>query len=150
MPRIATVLIVVAALCVSCNRSARVAVSGSVMVDGQPLAAGDIAFIPASLGQANSAGAAIDRGKYSIPAQQGLLPGDYKVTIHAFRGTGKKTWDGMGEPTAPVSQKKFVEETEQFIPSRYNDATELTASIRAGKTNTLTFDLQVAGGRVAK
>jgi hypothetical protein len=138
-----------AAACAGCNRSGRVPVSGTVTVDGRPLASGDIAFTPAS-GQGSSAGAAIERGRYSISAEQGLLPGDYKVSIHAFRGTGKKTWDGMGEPTAPESQKKYVEQLEQYIPSRYNDTTELTASVRSGKNNNVNFDLQIGGTKSAK
>jgi len=132
------------------NRSTRLPVSGTVTIDGQPLASGEIAFAPASPGQGSSAGAAIERGKYSISADKGLLPGDYKVSIHAFRGTGKKTWDGMGEPTAPESQKKFVEQLEQYIPPRYNEATELTAPVRAGKSKDLNFDLQIGGGKSAK
>jgi hypothetical protein len=143
-------LVATGAACAGCNRSARLPVSGTVAVDGQPLASGEIAFAPASPGQGNSAGAAIERGKYSISAEQGLLPGDYKVSIHAFRGTGRKTWDGMGEPTAPESQKKYVEQLEQYIPSRYNEATELTASVRSGKSKDLNFDLQIGGGRSAK
>ena len=144
------VLTAAAAACAGCNRSGRLPVSGTVTVDGQPLASGDIAFAPASPGPGNSAGAAIERGKYSISAEQGLLPGDYKVSIHAFRGTGKKNWDGMGDPTAPESQKKYVEQLEQYIPPRYNDSTELTASIRPGKANSLNFDLQIGGSRSAK
>jgi hypothetical protein len=142
--------VAIAAAFVGCNRSTRLPVSGTVTVDGQPLAGGEIAFAPASPGQGNSAGAAIERGKYSISADKGLLPGDYKVLIHAFRGTGKKTWDGMGEPTAPESQKKYVEQLEQYVPTRYNEATELTASIRPGKSNNVNFDLQIGGGKSAK
>jgi len=144
------VLTATAAACAGCNRSARLPVSGTVTVDGQPLASGEIAFAPAAPGQGNTAGAAIERGKYSISAEQGLLPGDYKVSIHAFRGTGKKNWDGMGEPTAPESQKKYVEQLEQYIPPRYNDATELTASLRSGKSNNLNFELQIGGSKNAK
>ena len=129
-----------------CSRSSRAAVSGKVAMNGEPIASGDIAFVPVSLGQGAAGGAPIERGQYDIRADQGLAPGDYKVAIHAFHRTGKKTWDGMGEPSAPASQKHYVEELEQYIPTKYNDATELKATIVAGKVNRLSFDLRVSAG----
>src|SRR5690349_8547099 len=109
-------LVAVAALVmpiVGCRSSQRLAVSGRVSAAGQPLESGNINFVPVAGG--GSAGAPIDKGAYSIDAERGLLPGDYKVTIHAFRATGKKTWDGMGEPNAPAAQKHYVEELAQYI-----------------------------------
>src|SRR6476620_5618956 len=87
-----------------CGSASRAGVSGSVSVNGQPLEAGDLSFSPVAPQGGPTAGAAIVRGKYKVPAEQGLLPGPYKVQIHAFRGTGKKTWDGMREPRASASQ----------------------------------------------
>jgi hypothetical protein len=152
MPHIACEFIFIALVPVvtGCGSSGRVAVSGVVTVNGQPLEGGDIAFTPVSPDRGPSGGAAITHGTYRIPAEQGLLPSQYNVQIHAFRGTGKKTWDGMGEPNAPASQKHFVEEMEQYIPSKYNDATELAATIVVGKTNRLDFDLQIAADRKSK
>jgi hypothetical protein len=144
---VAALLVVFAA---GCGRSSRIAVKGTVSVNGQPLETGDISFSPVMPSGGPTAGAAIARGAYNIPAEQGLLPGDYKVQIHAFRGTGKKTWDGMGEPNAPASQKHYVEETEQFIPAQYNDATELKAAIAPGRANDVKFDLKVAAPSKAK
>jgi len=131
-----------------CDGSNRVVVQGTVTVNGQPLEAGVISFVPVS-GQGAGAGTEIEHGAYGIRAK-GLLPGEYKVAINAFRGTGKKTWDGMGEPNAPTSQKHYVEEIEQYIPAQYNDATELKSTITAGKANNLKFDLQIASGRKSK
>jgi hypothetical protein len=56
----------------------------------------------------------------------------------------------MGEPSAPASQDHNVKATGQSIPTQYNDATKLTATIVAGKTNDLKFDLQIPAGRKAK
>ena len=130
-----------------CGGASRAGVSGTVTVNGQPLEAGDISFAPVAPQGGPTAGAAIVRGRYKVSAEQGLLPGEYKVQVHAFRGTGKKTWDGMGEPSAPASQKHYVEEMEQYIPAAYNDATELRARVVAGKTNDFKFDLQVPAAR---
>ena len=148
LPRMVLAIILVAL--VGCGGNAgRGAVKGTVTVNGEPLKAGDIAFVGASAG-GPSAGASIADGHYQIAADKGPVAGEYLVQIRAFRGTGKKTWDGMGEPTAAESQKKYVEQLEQYIPSRYNDATELTASFRSGKSNNVNFDLQSGGTKSAK
>jgi hypothetical protein len=122
-----------------CN-SGRAIVQGTVTVNGEAVESGMISFIPVA-GQGVSAGTDIEHGRFGLRTG-GLPPGDYRVEIHAFRGTGKKTWNGMGEPNAPVSQKHYVEETEQYIPAKYNDSTELIATIVASKANELKFDLQ--------
>jgi hypothetical protein len=140
----------IAVLAAGCGRSSRIPVKGTVSINGQPLEAGDISFAPVSASGGPTAGAPVARGAYHVPAEQGLVAGDYKVQIHAFRGTGKKTWDGMGEPNAPASQKRYVEEMEQYVPAQYNDATELKATIAAGKVNDIKFDLKVAAPAKAK
>jgi hypothetical protein len=141
---LAIVLMATVAAWSGCGKSSRIAVKGNVLMNGQPLESGDISFAPISPGGGPTAGAEIKRGSFHISAVQGLLPGDYKVQIHAFRSTGKKTWDGMGEPNAPANQKHYVEEMEQYIPAQYNDATELKATIAAGKTNAVDFDLTIS------
>jgi hypothetical protein len=123
-----------------CGSSGQITVQGTVTVNGQPLESGVVALTSVD-GRGATAGTPIERGSFHLQAK-GLVPGEYKVAINAFRKTGKKTWDGMGEPNAPASQKHYVEETEQYIPARYNDATELTATLKAGATNDLKFDLQ--------
>jgi hypothetical protein len=128
--------------------SAATVVQGTVAVNGEPLKSGAISFTPIS-GQGAAAGAEIHNGAFEVRAQ-GLLPGEYKVAINAFRGTGKKTWDGMGDANVPASLKRYVEETEQYIPTKYNDQTELTATFVPGKRNNLKFDLQIPGGRKSK
>src|SRR5438094_4586 len=88
--------------------SGRVIVQGTVTVNGQPLESGVISFTPAA-GQGASAGTDIEHGSFGL-RKASLPPGEYLVAINAFRGTGKKTWNGMGEPNAPASQKHYVEE----------------------------------------
>src|SRR5262245_18959841 len=125
-----------------CNGSQRAAVKGKVTVDGFPLPEGTISFVgDPSAGP--SAGDRIANGEYSIPADMGPLPGEYKVQIRAFRATGRKVWDGMGDDRAPASQKRMVEEMEPYLPAKYNDRTELRATIVGGKVNVCDFDLQL-------
>jgi hypothetical protein len=122
--------------------SGRGAVLGQVTVNGQPLEAGEIAFVSTSPTGGPTAGAPIQNGKYQITADQGPLGGEHQVQIRAFRRTGKKLWDGMGDERAPATSKTFVEELEQYVPARYNEASELRAAIVAGQTNKIDFDLQ--------
>src|SRR5262245_13144757 len=138
-------LVTLLAALTGCGGSGRIIVEGTVTMNGEPLQSGAISLIPIS-GQGVPAGTEISNGVYRIRAQ-GLLPGEYKVTINAFRGTGKKTWDGMGDSNAPASQKRYVVEMEQYIPARYNDSTELKATLVAGKANELKFDLQAPAHR---
>jgi hypothetical protein len=65
--------------CGTSNPLGRKAVSGTVTLDGAPLASGSIEFTP--LGGGVSSGAVIDGGKYEIPAESGLPPGKYRVSI---------------------------------------------------------------------
>src|SRR5689334_16793809 len=60
----------------------REAVSGTVKLDGQPLANGAIQFTPDS-GGATSGGSTITDGQYSIEQENGLVPGSYKVAVNA-------------------------------------------------------------------
>jgi len=65
--------------CGSSNPLGRKAISGTVTLDGVPLASGSIEFTP--LGGGVSSGAVIESGKYEIPAESGLPPGKYRVSI---------------------------------------------------------------------
>lgn len=139
-----SVLLACAALpCCGCGETSnRGAVRGKVMVNGAPLESGAISFVSVGAAAVPSSGAAIVKGEYEITQEQGPVAGQYQVQIQAFRGTGRKIWDGMGAENAPASQKKYVEDTEQYIPVKYNDTSELKAEIVAGQVNEANFDLQ--------
>jgi hypothetical protein len=127
-----------------CGSSNRGAVKGKVTVNGEPLQEGQLSFVPLDPGLGPSAGAGIINGEYKIDAAKGPLAGEYRVQINAFRKTGKKTWDGMGDEQGPAGKKNFVEEVEAFIPPKYNTASELRATIKAGEVNVYDFDLEIA------
>jgi len=65
--------------CGPSNPLGRKAISGTVTLDSAPLASGSIEFTP--LGGGVSSGAVIEAGKYQIPAESGLPPGKYRVSI---------------------------------------------------------------------
>lgn len=68
----------------------------------------------------------ITEGKYAIPAEFGLVPGEYLVRVTASRSTGQKA-----ETNAFVTAEDALEVNEQFIPPKYNSASQLVVTIEA-------------------
>src|SRR5262245_29101434 len=66
--------------CGSDNPLGRKALSGTVTLDGAPLAKGAIEFHPITEGGTQSGGL-IENGRYSVPADKGATPGEYRVLI---------------------------------------------------------------------
>src|SRR5205809_6737048 len=64
------------------NADGKRAVSGSVQFQGKPLDQGTISFYPLDSPKPG-AEALITAGRYSIPADQGLLPGKYVVRLRS-------------------------------------------------------------------
>jgi len=134
--RIVLAAAVFGALAVGCSRDSlgRRAISGTVKVDGIPLAKGHISFQPTE-GQPTSSGAVISGGKFSIPPETGLVAGKYRVSINApVPGTGEKVEQNVipGEPTPPPKE---------LIPREWNDASEHFIDVR--KTGPFEFSLDV-------
>lgn len=103
-------------------------VSGTVTFDGAPLKTGDIRLEPEAAGEAPDSGPITD-GKFSLRAKQGQK----RVVVTASREVPGKTIKGaMGED---------IVVKEQFLPARYNEKTELKATIKSSG-NTLTFELK--------
>lgn len=100
-------------------------VKGLVTVDGVPINQGDIQFIPEDTNLAPE-GTRIVEGYYSGIAK----PGKNKVSISALDiGPNTKYIDG-----SPIARN--------FIPERYNSATELEAIIAENDNNKVDFDLE--------
>lgn len=111
----------------------RQAVSGTVTFQGRPLESGSIEFSPEADGKGSIGGAVVSKGKYEIPAAQGLLPGRYKVSVSAAGGKAEP-----GPDDAPGENKPQKE----LIPEKYNAATELRADVTSGGANQFPFDLK--------
>jgi hypothetical protein len=147
-PRLLVGLVLVGASIVAAGgrgSSNRGAVRGTVTFDGTPLKEGQISFVPLDPKLGPTEGAVIVDGEYQIDAPRGPVAGEYQIQIAAFRKTGKKTWDGMGDEQAPANQKNYVEEVAAYIPARYNAVSELRATIKAGEVNRCDFDLKPGG-----
>jgi len=110
----------------------RLAVKGTVTLDGQPLERGSINFRPAPGNQAPSSGGTVRNGEFALPAAHGLKPGDYLVTIQAFRKTGKMVDDPqMGK-------------IEEMAAIAFQETMPLEATVSADAENRFSFSLTTA------
>ena len=123
-----------------------VAVSGVVTVDGEPVEQGTIAFVSANGGR--TAVTQIVNGKYSLSRSEGPLPGNQKVTIQAYRKTGKVLQITKTLPRAPdeahLPTQTEVEETEQILPERYNAKSILRAVLPERDNRDVDYELTTA------
>jgi hypothetical protein len=118
---------------VGCNDGPqRMPVKGTVSLDGQPLATGNLLMTPLKKGPV--AGCDIKNGSFEMPSERGPGPGEYRVEITAYRPTGKKVFD--------TDLNVAAETLEPIVPARYNTASELTATVSAETENEFKFDLQ--------
>ncbi|MDD4789283.1 MAG: carboxypeptidase-like regulatory domain-containing protein [Pirellulales bacterium] len=113
----------------------RRAVSGTVTLDGAPLAEGSISFEPVEQ-STTSSGAVIANGAYAIAREQGLPPGKYRVVINAVKpGTGLQMPEGgmpgdeVGTPAEELIPAEWNTESENFIEVGSSGPTEFKHEI---------------------
>jgi hypothetical protein len=112
----------------------QVGVSGKVTFDGTPVEDGQIEFEPQGAG-GRMAFAMISGGQYATAQERGIQPGKYLVRITASRPTGKAAeQDSFNRDATAVVN-------EQFIPAKYNSASDLQIEIGAAGAATHDFAL---------
>ncbi len=131
---LAVLLATVASGCGPGNPLGRKAVSGTVTLNGAPLAAGSIMFEP----QAPQAlgGSPVTDGKFAIATQGGLPPGTYLVRIAA--ATGKAAADG---PPATGGGMRRPDPPE-LIPAEWNVKSQHTVTVAEKGDNTFDFPIK--------
>lgn len=92
-------------------------------LDGAPVNRGMIS-LEAPDGKGTSSGSNVENGKFRIADVQ---PGPKTVRISAVKIVGKQK--AYETPDSPE-----IEVTEELLPKRYNDATELKLDVSAPKT----------------
>lgn len=107
----------------------KVVVTGTVKVDDNPVANGEIRFYPTNGTRGPVSGAAIRDGQYIAKGRGGVPLGEHKVDIRAFRPL--KTAGPVDPEGGPV---------EQFVPTKFNSDTTLTTKVDAS-TSVLDFSL---------
>jgi hypothetical protein len=128
----------------------RQAVSGSVTLDGKPLASGSIQFVPAGAAEGSAggvgvtAGAKIENGRYEIDRGHGPVPGTYKVAINSAPVTPTEPAKDTsvspgGRRDAKARAKEMPKET---LPAKYNSKTTLEAQVKEGGSNTFDFPMK--------
>jgi hypothetical protein len=130
---LALLVLVVALPLAGCENRNRRPVEGTVTFAGKGIEKGYIQFRPIEGARGPTAGAEIAEGRYRIAESQGLPAGKYRVEITASKKTGRTLPNDFGGGTAPVF--------EQYLPARFNSASELTAEIRDEPTNKRDFEL---------
>lgn len=113
-----------------CGSDGMIVASGSVTCDGKPLADGAISFYSFDKNIAPQGGRILD-GSFQLRCR----PGKYRVEILASRPKegGQELSPGM----IPF---------EQYIPARYNDASELEVEISKNRYQQFPFALSTAPG----
>jgi hypothetical protein len=134
--------LVILVACAGCSSAGdglpRQPIDGTVTLDGQPLATGFITFTPAA-GQPTQSGGIITGGRFSVPRDQGPVPGKYSISINS----------ASAEVTLPPEEVKTglpghvpPNRTRDPIPDKYNAKTTLTAEVKEGGGNSFQFDLK--------
>ena len=109
----------------------RASVSGTVTVDGTPLANGSVRFVPIEGTTGPVAGATVENGKYSVAHANGPVVGTNRVEIEGVRLTGKKVPGPMG---------RLIDENVAAVPAQYNTQSTLVRQVKPGKN---VFDFPV-------
>jgi hypothetical protein len=121
--------------CVGCGpHSDRLAISGTVKLDGVPLDAGSIRFTSLSENKA-AAGAMIKDGAYEIPQEQGLLPGTYHVEITSpdTKSPPVIARATPGGPGMPVARER--------IPDDFNVDSKHSVNVTSDGDNHFEFEV---------
>jgi hypothetical protein len=138
----ASLLAMIATGCGETDGLPREAISGVITLDQNPLPSGLISFMPDGPDVATQGAGIVKDGSYSIPRDQGLVPGKYKVSITSGGDASGKPKDfannAPGMPPAPPKD---------LIPAIYNSKTTLSATVAAGSKNEIGFELQSASKR---
>src|SRR5687768_1398341 len=133
---VCSALIAVAALAGCRESTGRLAVSGTITLDGAPLDRGSILFTSVGEGPLVSSGGMIQEGEYLVPEEQGLLPGTYLVQIsapdtRAKMSMGANAADRPGIPLAP-----------DRIPEEYNLRSDKKVEVTRDGDNKFDFDIK--------
>lgn len=119
--------------CLGEETDGRLALSGTVTFQSEPLDQGSIELVADDGSQ--QTGAPVVNGEFSIPAPQGLRPGTFIVRVFS---TEEPASD---EPTAPGPESMEPQGKER-IPAEFNVESKLTAEITENGDNHFTFDIK--------
>ena len=105
-------------------------ISGSVTFQGKPVKMGSISFLSTAGPQG---GGLLQEGKFQIPAEMGLEPGTYKVSVSWAEGVEQLSPTQSANGEGPSAR--------EMIPAKYNAETELSVEVTSDGPNK--FDLKL-------
>ncbi|MGE3809105.1 MAG: hypothetical protein AB7K24_30955 [Gemmataceae bacterium] len=121
---------------VGCAGQPEAAVTGEARLNGQPLEAGFVRFVPAESTEGATIEATIARGAFAI---ERLPAGTYQLQVYAPRKTGRTITLPEVAPGRAGSGGS-EEEFEETIPAVYNTRSTLQQTLTAGP-NTVALEL---------
>lgn len=121
--------------CTNSNPQGRLEIVGDVSLGGQPVSSGSIEFEPSgSQSERTQSGAIITDGKYTIPAEKGLVAGEYRVRISVMEevaGSKKENADPM------LASAQYVD----LAPPDFGSQTKQKVTVEKGKENKFDFKM---------
>lgn len=121
--------------CTNSNPQGRLKIEGEVSLGGQPVKSGSIEFEPAgSQTEKTQSGGSITDGKYSIPAEKGLVAGEYRVRISIMEEVAGSKKEGADPMSAGVQYKDLV-------PPEFGSSTKQKVTVEKGKANKFDFKM---------
>ena len=112
-------------------------VSGTVILKGQPIKDAVIEFFPMAGSEGTSkSGAQVVNGKYSIPAEFGLVPGKYRVILTA--GDGKTP--ALGDLPPGPSGANII--SKELFPPDYNTKSTQVVEVTEKGPNVFDYDVK--------
>lgn len=119
---------------------ARYPVSGTVTLEGQPLASGAIHFVPTDAKQGALAAATVKDGKFGLTAEGGPAVGKHKVRVYADSQIQFDLDDVRAFDKQSTEEKAKAAQNE--VSPEFNDATKLEATISATGPNEFHFEVK--------
>lgn len=109
-------------------------VSGVVSFKGKPLDRGTIQFVATreSAGEFAFSGAKIANGIYSIPIENGLSPGTYRVLISSGIIGGDVAEEPSSKSNIPIRER---------IPAAFNTQSKVLVNLSMDSANTFDFEI---------
>jgi len=130
LPRLAVLL--AAGLAAGCGQSGpqRAAIHGRVTIADQPLASGQILFIPVAPNAGPSASGAIVNGEYKIEEREGPIVGKNRVEVRGERPLGFAIDDEQA-----FAQRGPVPLPPDPVPATFNSQSQLSLDVAADQDN---------------
>ena len=117
----------------------RIAVTGTITLDGQPLDNAVIRFVPLAEVNGPKASVAVTAGRFELPSESGPVAGRHRVEIESTDHGGIAPDDETALAEVASGKRKPAKTVK--IPAIYNARSTLERTIQADFTNQFEFTL---------